>query len=438
MIRTSKKFRFILGGLGLFIAIPLVLQVGVNLLFSTHDLEEILTENLNAEVEVEKLRVSLFSREIVARGVRLSHLDSSKQNSSQSGIEVRELRLGVKFLPLFSRRLETTSLVISEPTIRLSLDEEGDWSIAELFQKPDHEEEAAESKEEAGALAAEDHGWLAKLRETRLEKGQVTLFYEEKSLSLSVDDLQIVINDLQFNPENLATLNQVEMDLSGRCQLRDEESNLLLQLELSGDAKGKLFNEKSGDFEADVLADLALGKDSYLDPRIKIARRIWSYLEGVEKLGIPLGDLPGRIEFGRSRRIVGSYCEERVTLVEPLSLSLGSWEVGLGRDSWIDTANSQHQIGMEFLAGKGVSATLGGWLEKLPEQAGKLVQERFIDDKQALWRVNSSGDLGEPKFDYTSQINDTDALIEELENSLEEEVDKIREKAGVFLRGLLE
>ena len=133
MIRTSKKFRFILGGLGLFIAIPLVLQVGVNLLFSTHDLEEILTENLNAEVEVEKLRVSLFSREIVARGVRLSHLDSSKQNSSQSGIEVRELRLGVKFLPLFSRRLETTSLVISEPTIRLSLDEEGDWSIACLL-----------------------------------------------------------------------------------------------------------------------------------------------------------------------------------------------------------------------------------------------------------------------------------------------------------------
>ena len=442
MARASKVLRFGIAGLGLLALLPVVAHIGVNLLVSSRYLEEFLHENLNAEVEVGKVSVNLFAREVVAREVKLSPKEGANPASFASGIEVEKLRLGVKALPLFSRRLETTSLIISHPTIRVALSEEGDWSIAELFRRPDDDEESSSAEDddeddERGALEAESNGWLAKLRETRLEEGRLELLFEKNDLRLEISDLDIVVKDLQFDPEDLATLNQVQLDLKTRIQLRDEEQHLLMNLDLAGEVNGKLFDETSGDFDADVQVDLALGKGSYLDPRIQIVRQVWGYLEEVERIGISLGELPDRILFGRSGRIAGSYRQERMTLGEPLSLSVGKWELGLARDSWIAAESGQHQIGVEFLAGAQVSETLGGWLKALPKEAQSVVQERFVDERQVLWRVDSKGDLGDPELDYLSQLPEAKGLLEGVEESLEEEVDKVREKAGRFFNCLL-
>ncbi|GHC42596.1 AsmA family protein [Roseibacillus persicicus] len=437
MTLSSKGLRIVGLGVGLFFALVLVAQVIVGRTFSASYLEGFLEENLNARAEVEKVKVNLLARRVTLHGLSLSPLEKVP---GPTGVEIGQVRLGVKALPLFSRRLETTSFVIVDPIIRMTLDREGDLSLAQLFSKPDDEggDAAVPTKEKSGVLEAKENRWLAKLGETRLQGGRVEMTFEKEKMLLKVEDLAITINDLQFDPEDLASLNQVQLNLKAGTRLLDAEGNLLVRMDLDGEATGKLFDEVTGDFDADVIADLALGQDSYLNPQIKIVRRIWGYLDQVEKVGIELGSLPDRIDFGRSRRITGSYREDVVRLTEPLSLSVGKWEVGLARQSWIETHSGRHEIGVEFLAGDQISDTLGGWLDALPRNVQNLAQSRFVDEDQVLWRVNSSGYLENPEFDYLSQLPEAKGLIKELENSFEEEVDKLRDKADDFLRGLLD
>lgn len=409
-------------------------------IFSPRYLEGFLEENLTAAVDVEDVQVNLFARRVVLQGLTLLPRDPTVTDTE---VKVGEVRLGVKVWPLFSRKLATTSFVISDPQIRMTLDQEGELSLAEIFRNPnrDHADRDVPSDEEEdlnGVLEAEENGWLAQLGETRLEGGQVEIFFAKQRQRLTIEDLTIAVIDLQFDPQDLATLNTVQMTLSGAASLRDSEEVRLMNLLFTGGAKGKLFDEETGEFEADILTDLALDPQSYLNPQVKIVKRIWSYLDRVEQWGIPLGRLPEEIRFGRSQRIVGSYRDSVVTLREPLSLSAGKWEVGLSRESWIATEDGQHAIGVEFLAGPKVSETLGGWLNALPKEAQGLARNRFVDEEQVLWRVQSSGELGEPDLEFFSQIPEAGDFLKDLEETLEDEVDDIKEKAGDFLKGFFE
>jgi hypothetical protein len=445
MAASSHRLRAVLRGLFIVVVLAVTLviaaQVMVGRLFSPDYLQDFLEENLSVEATVGSTQVNLIAGEVVLSNLTLFPKDPRVTSTS---VAIQEVRLGVKTWPLFARRLEISSFVISEPVIRMTLDKEGDLSLAEIFRNPEKKDSKNQKKtkvnqgKDGGVLAAEENRWLAKLDEARLENGRLEMLFEKEKLQLRVEGLHLAITDLQFDPEDLATLNTVRMTLAGGARLSDSEEILLVNLDFSGGARGKLFDERTGDFEADVLLDLALAKSSYLNPRVKIVKRVWSYLDQVEKWGISLGGLPDQIAFGRSRRIVGTYRDDQVTLTEPLSLSAGKWEVGLARESWIATGSGQHGIGVEFLAGKRMSETLGGWLTSLPSEAQSLAQNRFIDEEQVLWRVQSSGDLDDPEFEFFSQIPEAKSLIEDLEESLEDEVDRLKKKAGGFLKDLLE
>ena len=439
MSPLSRRFCIAMGWAGCLVLLSLCAQVTVNFLFSARYFEQLLDEELAAEVAVEEVSINLFTRRLKARGVSFWNSENSVSSSGEKDIEVKELSLGLKVWPLFLRRIEATSLIISEPTIRMTLSGEGDWSLAELFRKEEEKEEKTEGEKELeGVLEAEDNGWLAKLSQARLEGGRVELLFEKERLLLNIEDLQIVVKDLQFNPEDLATLNQVELELSARNQLKNSDDELLMQLEVSGGAFGKIFNEESGEFDLDILAEIAFGENSYLEPRIKIVRRVWDYLDQVEKIGIRLGDLPERLDFGRSRKIAATFRRERITLVEPLSLLVGKWEVGLAQDSWIATESGQHQIGIEFLAGRQMSETLSGWFDAFPEEASAVIAERFVDEQQVLWRVESEGDLKDPDLEFLNQLPEAQEILDELEDTFEEEVDRIREKTKTLLKSLFD
>lgn len=416
----------------------LAFKLALAALISPSYIEELLEDNLNCSASVQSVKIRLWQREVRLQKLALRPVGASAD--SEAAVEVQEVALGVRLLPLLGKKLETTSFVIRGPIIRASWDEEGDLSLAEIFRDAENEEagggDRATTSEGKGVLKAKENRWLAKLSQPRLEDGRVELSFEKEKLRLEVDDVSITIGDLQFDPEDLATLNQVTMDLAGDAQLFDSQGGLLLKLDLAGEAKGELFDEVTGDFDADVLADLALGDESYLNPQVKVVRQIWALVGQVDQIGIEVGDLPDRVAFGRSRRIKCSYASGTVRVVEPLSLSAGKWELGLAGGSWVETFSGEHELGVEFLAGERVSQVLGGWFEKLPKEARGLAQDRFVDREQVLWRVNSSGNLQDPELDFLSQLPETSGLVKELEEELDKSVDKLKEKAGNLLKGL--
>jgi hypothetical protein len=444
MTRIRKVFLF---GLGSLVAVALLSKLVLALLITPSFLEDFLEENLSCRVSLEDLRVSVWRREVHAEGLTLHPLEG---DSEETAMEVGKLVLGVRLLPLFSRQLETTRFVIEEPVLRATFRENGEFSLAELFKMPSEiPEQSRENREEGRrqtvvgekrekVLPAERNLWLAKLKEARLERGRLKLTFEKEEISLEVENLEIAVRDLRFHPEDLQSLNEVALMLAGNCRLYDRDDHLLLKMDLDGQAGGQLFEEASGELKPNLSADLALGEESYLNPRVQIVRKVWRFVDKVNRIGVPIGDLPSRIAFGRSRRIKVHYQEGLVRLQEPLSLQAGSWQLGLASDSWAETFSGEHEIGIEFLAGGKAAGLVDGLLDDLPDKARSLAQRRFLSGEQILWRVNSSGELSDPEFDFLSQLPEAKALWDQIEDDLDEEVDRVKEEAEHLFKGLFD
>lgn len=444
----TRSQKFILGAVGAIMAGTLLVKLTLTLLISPAYFEKLLEENLNCNVEIEGVSVRLLRRELALRAVSLHPLDSLDATTS---LQVGEIELGVKLLPLFSRRLETTRFHIEEPKIRGRFQENGDFSLADLFRVPrekkDDQEERDDKESSSSSpkdptrekvLPADRNRWLAKLAKADLQNGSVELAFEKEELTLQVTALSIAVQDLRFNPEELRSLNEVDLALAGNATLWDKDRNPLVRLDLSGTAGGKLFDENSGEFQPDLLTDLTLGPDSHIEPRVKIVQEVWSYTDKVNDMGLRIGRLPERINFGNDRRINVYYREGKATLRKPLSLAAGIWELRLASESWIESFSGSHEIGIEFLAGGQAGKLASEWSQKLPKEIREIATTRFLADNRALWRIDSSGELSDPEFNFLSQLPEAAGLLKDLEDSVEEEVERFEKKAKSLLNDLLD
>ena len=364
-------------------------------------------------------------------------------------IAIQKTVLGVDLVALIKRQLVVKRLVLSEPQVRMRFDEEGGLSLKDLFRAPREKEEDSSSQEvregrqppsevdEGGALEAKKNRWLAELEETKIERAKIRILLEKDELEILVDDLRIGVDELRFDPENLETLNEVRMKIAGDLDLVDQSQLKLVRLELEGELKGQLFDEETGGFEADVESDLRLGPGSFLNPQVKVIRRVWETAQEVENIGIRLGDLPHQFRFGRSQRLTGSYRDGKVELLEPLSIGAGPWALGIGSESWIETFSGQHELAIEFLLAEGTTHFLERYLEQLPKPLREVGAQRFVDDQQALWIVRSKGQLKDPQLDFLSQLPEVKALVNELEDRFEDEIEDLRDRAKEEVKGLL-
>ncbi|MDP0490187.1 MAG: hypothetical protein Q7Q71_03965 [Verrucomicrobiota bacterium JB023] len=421
-----KWKRPVLVGLVL-LGLSLTARVALGMVYSATWLESILEENLACEAQVERVSISLLAGDVRARGVELRALGEDDWTRVAAG----ELELGVGLLPLIRRELEVKRLVLFQPKVAMRIDAEGSNSLVPLFDQPGSTEEESEkgSGEGApsGALDAREDSWLARLRETRFIDGEVSILLEKEDLVVFVDQFQVEIEELRFDPHHLETLNTVRMQASARAALYDEEEVKLVGLSLQGPISGQLFNSQSGEFAPDVQAEFAIGGDSFVNPGIKVVRRVWEKARELDRVGLSIGPLPERIGFGRGQRLEGTYQQGVIHLDKPLGLAMGSWQLGLGADSWIATHDGEHELIAEFLIGDQISQTLGSWVGELPEEVRDLAGDRFFEDDQLVLRAQSTGNLSNPEIDFLSQLPEAKPLADELE-----------EKAKGFLKGLLD
>ncbi|MEM9079546.1 MAG: hypothetical protein AAGC74_02510 [Verrucomicrobiota bacterium] len=422
------------GGVLALLVVGLKLVVGA--LLSEAFLVSLFEENLNCRAKVDSVRVSLLGRELRAEGVQILPKGGA-DGVSELGVE--EVRVGLKILPVLQKRIEARRLVLVGLQVKMGIDEEGRVSLEDWFGVPSGETRSeAGGKEGREVAVAKQQEWLARLEETRIEGGEVAILLEEHGLEIGVADLEVRVEELEFDPERLESLNEVKLDLAGRAGVANERGRELLLLDLAGRAEGELFDEETGDFDLALEADFLLGDDSYVSPRIEWVERVWGLAARARVAGFGLGELPAEIGFGSQRRIHGRYGEGKVELVEGVSLDAGPWELGVARDSWIETYSGEHVLGVEFFAGERVSGLLEGWLGKLPREARELVRERFVEEKRVLWRVESRGRLKEPQLDFLPQIPEAGDLMEDLEGQFGDELKKLREEGKGLLRGLFD
>lgn len=426
----------------------------VNHFINEEYLAEKIEQEIRCEAEIEKVELSWFGTptQLTLQGLRLS-AKSGDVRAKGAVVEVEEVNLSVSLWLLLWKRIDVSNMTVRGARVVGVVYEDGGSSLEALFESVDregndvrrsqerdrHEKKPSLSKEKEGGFNAFDHEeFVASLGGFFLEDASVDLTIEESGLRLRCTDLHISLAALEVDPRRLEATDEAEMTMGVQVALDSIKGWHYGDIDIKGKAKARLFNPETGDMEPDLKGVFELGDSSWLNTRIPVIAEAWQKLEALNELGIKIEPLPEKATFGRSEAVAAHYHRGEITVLQPLSIWVGDWEVAILDDSWLHTETNQHKIQAELLASKAASAGFYHLLAKmmvyLPKDVGEIVskdmKENLFREDRLLVRVKSSKDLSDPKIRLVDGIPDFAKAVEKAGKKL------LQEKAGGLLDGL--
>lgn len=409
-------------------------------------------DSINCRMEISEVKVQalrLPSR-IVVTGIKLGERDEyvgrpldERPPLEGSAIDIGEVRLEVSLLGLLARKLEVKELSILEPSVSLTILEEGGNNIEELFRPSPEKEERRKKKgkRRGGALNLEELGILGRMEGVRIQDGELDVHLEETGMVIELRKLAVYLSAIEVDPLDLRSTNDARMTTRGEVTLawREEGHAPSGFLDIDGEATVKLFDPETADFDPDVTGVLSLSEDSYLSARVPPISKTWATIAKVANWGIRFGGLPEKARFGRGGQVGLRYFHERLTAVEPISLELDDWELAVLEDSWLDLASEEHEISGEFVAGEGISKLLrigimkgAGFVpDALEGDVEEEVEKAWFRDERLYAQIRSSGKLSDPEVDVLNKYPDLQEIIKE---ALKDEAkDRLKDLGGSLL-----
>ena len=132
-----------------------------------------------------------------------------------------------------------------------------------------------------------------------------------------------------------------------------------------------------------------------------------------------------------------------MTLLKPISVLFGDWEVALIDESWVQLGTGEHAVAAEFLASGRLSASLWeamtGWFDLLPNEVrpevATEVRKAWFRESRLVAEIVSAGDLSDPKVTVLNKFPDVREIAAKAASRLARErldrlADDLLEKLG--------
>ncbi len=428
---------------GVFFLLVVLAGVFVSVFIDEEFLTAEIEKSINSKVEIGELDISLFSHpaEIRLRDVSLSPRDGSDTPAGQVPIRIEEVRLSVSLWGLLRRHLDVSHILIRGAKITSIYREDGTTSLGGMFAAPEKNRRKKSRKGKGSGLNVfEQEDLIATLGGLSIENSQVDITLESSGIRLRGTDMHIELSAIKIDPNKLNETNTATLTLEGMVRIDSVRGWPYGELYLTGNASARIFNPETGDAEPDITGDISLGDASWLNTEVPFITKAWKHLSVLEPLGIKVPEMPERATFGRSEAISAHYHLGRITVLKPLSIWVGDWEIAAMENSWVQTQTDKHEIKGELLASKNASVVLRSLIEKAGGFLPKELRQRVLEDVEKqmfrdgrMWvKIKSSGDFSDPSIRPDGAIVDFSKAGKKAAKKL------LREKAGGLLRGLLE
>lgn len=415
----------------------------------------LLEENLNARVSLESYSVSVLPTQIKIKGLQLAKRDKAAEN--QTPLADRQLPqplifgtqsfiLNADLMPLTQGVLEINDIIIQKPQLDLVVFADGTNNLEKILQAPNASSKTAAQKKpttsassaskpsssnadrttsQATPNAKAEHKaeaeagastFVAKLGSLRLKQAEVDIFLKEPNLKIDLDPFDLTLNEIAVNPAQLESINQAELQLSGKLSLNNEsakQSNWAF-LDFKGPATVQLFNPTTGVIDPIVHTDIKLKDTSHLSSEFPMLAKALSFINKQKVLNLDLPAIPDKATFSQSKTLALQLANNQLTIEKPIGLIYGNWEVFLHKASQLNLAKNTHQMSFTFIGDKQTSQRCR---EKLLQWAGKIksssTQQTVKDsvlknlfNEQGLLSLTftSSGPLETPKINLTTEL----------------------------------
>ncbi|MDC0087926.1 AsmA family protein [Akkermansiaceae bacterium] len=408
-------------------------------------------DSINSDVEIGDIDFSILGS---PANLTLKDVSFSPKGGGEAPVKIKELSVSVGLMDLFKKHIDVSSILIRGAQISAVFREDGSNSLEELFEDPDEETKKAKKKEKkkpsssaskkekndgGGFNAFDQDDFVATLGRFHIVDSEVKVTIEETGLKLHCTDVNIDLSSIKVDPKKLNKTNSADLKIDLSISIESEENGHYGDLHLSGESQTTVFDPVTGDIEPNVMGDISLGDESWLNTQVPVVKEVWEKLDVLEKVGLKVPTLPEQATFGRSKAIAIHYHVGKLTFLKSISIWVGDWEIAALAESWLQIETDQHMIQAELLASETSSKRFSGLIEKgvkrLPreirEKVGEDIHTQLIRDDRILVAVQSSGDLSEPK------VRPTGAAVDFKDSLKDAGKDYLKEKGKSLLKGLL-
>lgn len=452
LVKNKKLLKItIVSIVGLFFLVLIVSAVIAKQFLNKDYLVDKLEESLNSKVVVGAVDFSVLGgpANLTLQDVSFS----PKGGGGEAPIKLKEVSVRVGLMDLLTKHIDVSSIIIHGAEVNVVFRKDGSNSLDELFEKPDAEkakkrinqvDKNAGSKDLGGDSdgfnAFEQKDFVATLGRFSIKDSQLNIVLEEMGLKLSCSDVNLDLHSIKIDPKKLHETNSADLDIKMFIKADSEKNGSHGEVYLSGSSQTTIFNPETGDLEPNAMGAINISDESWLNTNLPIVEKAWDKLSLLEKIKVNVSPLPEKATFGRSKAIAVHYHHGKMTLLKPISIWVGDWEIAALAESWLQSETDQHMMQVELLASEKSSRRFSELIEKgvqkLPrkvrEQAEEHIQKQIIRDKRILLALQSSGDFSNPKVRPTELIKSYEELAKELGK------DYLKDKGDKLLKGLFE
>ena len=353
-------------------------------------------------------------------------------------IRVASMKLEVRPGDLMKRHLGIEHLVIQKAEVDTEINLEGKATVDALFEKPgtvapseaSDEDEAvtlavvadgdATDGEVVGGEPADDDfvasdmkistaAGLVELRDSR-----ITILLAKSGAKVLVEDLQMVFEDIDVDPNQLVGHNTANFDFSGTVAIEGQDAKSgqplrFADLKLSGGGALSPFNAETGIIEPAWTSEVVFLQGSEVKS-FPLIEELQTKLADIDAGGVDFSDVRVHGVLGRDSGTRLAHRQGRFTLEQPLTLDLPDVSFIFDAASWADTASNEHQVNGVVIASEELTAKVAkGVDDYVSKKTGgllgglsRIILEPVMDNGRISLKLVSEGDMSEPKVDLVT------------------------------------
>ncbi len=422
-----------------------------------------LESRLNCRAEVASVDAYWLGKSrLVIKGVSLAERDDAVKSGTPFAerlplgdppIHVGMIELKLKPGSLLLRRLYVNELNFDGLAIDMTMLADGKTSINSIFkrapggdpgqdmEKPNSEKKAPPLKEKKVFTAGKiplavfaDHAGFT--------NSSLSLTVEKTGAVIQLKEANFEFSGIDVNPRNLAAQNRADFDFSGKIAVGKGTSGArAFEAAIRGSGETKPFDPELAQWEPSWKSEVVLAKGSRLDT-VPVMENLKKKLEAVNRPGIELSGIMASGELEEDAVTEISYKRGRYAFEKDFLLNFGDTMIEVHPDSWIDSADSQHEIKAAVTASesftKEVKTKAQAYLNELtggraPEAVVSTLMMAITKENRLHLEVVSSGDLSKPKPDLATPIGN----LRDLMKGSGDTIKNLKELGKEFLDGFL-
>ena len=430
--------------------------------FLVHQLESI----FNARFDLEHYEIGILSGgSLEISGLSMAERDfyanqgtplSKRRKIQNPSLTIKSINLNLGLFKILQGIFYLEGFVLKKPVIKLTFYSKGGNSLSHLFQSPKIVRSKLVKREKEPPLAtaevnkktkastepfkAKNVPLAASLKEIGIKEAQLKVIFQQTGDSILVKDLNFLISNVEFDPNDLKNKNNADIsfstDIFVLSKLKKETTHLILT------SKGFVvpFNKKTGQIDPEIVYGLNIKKASYISG-LNIFEKLSGQIENLKKIGISIASLQEKAIIRNDTVTKVRYYKGNLKLLKDTIFRTEAFDFTIAKGFVMNLNSLIHSMEGEILVSKkeslkGLSQLDNSIQKKLnldAKEAKEMRNKHFkniIKNEQIFFPFQSKGTFTDSHLKLKTTLPDIGSFaLDAGKLRLKQEGDKLKEKS---------